>query len=158
MKFFKVNKNTIAIRLIIILSLLNLLFFIVGLIKNTLGLGNLYINFFFFFLILMTAYSPAYSLTIDTENRNMQIKYRFLYFIEKQRTLTFEQFDYRYNYGTPFLSLGGYEVNIYFYKNSIATLNTKFGWKKKVLKEIIEILEEIKLPKPRVLDKKTISK
>lgn len=154
MKFFKVNKHAIALRLIIILSLLNLLFFIIGLIKNTLGLGNLYINLFFIFLILMTAYSPAYSLTIDTENRNLQIKYLFLYFIKRQQTLTFDQFHYRYNFGAPFLSLGGYEVNIYFQKQNIVTLNTKFGWKKKVLKEIIEILEEIKPPKPRLLGKK----
>lgn len=116
MYLFSISKYKTVISLIIIVLIGNAFICLVGYIKNYLELRLFLANFHLIFIILMTAYSPAYSLSIDIENKNIQIKYRFLYFIERQRTLTFDQFDYRYDYGAPFISLGGYEVNLYYKK------------------------------------------
>jgi len=127
MKVFSIKRSVIVLRLISFLFLLNSLFYVIGLIKGTLGLANIYLNLAYIAGILITAYSPVYSLIIDEKERTLTFKYRFLYLIGKQRTLSFEELDYRYNSGHPFISLGGYEVNFYFKKHSIATLTTVFG-------------------------------
>lgn len=152
---FKIKASKILIRILIILLIVNCSIFLFGLIHNYQSPRLLLLNLYILLpALLITAYSPIYSFIIDNEKHQLFINYRFLYFIDKQIILSFDQFDYKYNYGAPFISLGGFEVNIYFKKCSIATLNTKFGWKKKQLKEIVSILEEIKPPKPRLLDKK----
>lgn len=158
MYLFSIKKYKTFISLLIVIIIGNAFIYFVGYINNYLEFRLFLANFHLIFIIMITAYSPAYSLTIDTEKRSIQIKYRFLYFIEKQLVVSFEEFDYAYGYGPGFISLGGYEISFYLKKYSIVTLNTKFGWKKKVLKEIINVLEENKTPIKRFLDRKNYTK
>ena len=111
-------------------------------------------NIVLLFGTLNTAYAPIYRICIDNEKSELSLYYYFLYLFKKQKTLAFNEFDYRYEYAPSFISLGGYKIDFYFNKFSKATMETHFGWKKAKLQEIIPFLEDIKPYKPRLLDDK----